>query len=168
MKLPKTKARIVRRAVDTLEQEQVLDTTTAGRVRANIEEFAFDWRRLARYSFLVAITCLIIALGAALADQWLMALLARIFRMPWSLKSLACALLSAAILLLGLRNDDGVLRGFGLTFLGINLYTRFFEFLWADLHKAIFFALLAVSFWFLGSRAESIWQLSRLRDRLRS
>jgi hypothetical protein len=59
----------------------------------------------------------------------------------------------------GLRFDNGVTKGFGLTFLFINLYTRYFEFFWDSIHKAIFFALLAISFWFIGSRAEKIWRL---------
>jgi hypothetical protein len=67
---------------------------------------------------------------------------------------------------LGLRNDDGVLRGFGLTFLGINLYTRFFELFWDGLHKAIFFAILGVSFWLIGSRAEAIWQMRSLKKQI--
>lgn len=57
----------------------------------------------------------------------------------------------------GLKRDDGVLRGFGLTFLFINLYTRFFEYFWDSIHKAAFFAVLAASFWYIGSRAEAIW-----------
>jgi hypothetical protein len=56
-------------------------------------------------------------------------------------------------------------RGFGLTFLFINLYTRYFEYFWNTLHKAIFFALLAISFWFIGSRAEKIWNISMPRRR---
>jgi len=54
-----------------------------------------------------------------------------------------------------------MVRGFGLTFIFINLYTRFFEHFWNHLHKAIFFTLLAVSFWYLGTRAERIWNLGR-------
>ena len=65
----------------------------------------------------------------------------------------------------GLKHDDGALRGFGLTFLFINLYTRFFEYFWDSIHKAVFFAVLAVSFWYLGSRAESIWHLGRRAGR---
>lgn len=61
----------------------------------------------------------------------------------------------------GLRQDDGVLRGFGLTFLFINLYTRFFEYFWGSIHKAAFFAVLAVSFWYLGSKAEAIWHIGQ-------
>lgn len=60
----------------------------------------------------------------------------------------------------GFKRDDGVLRGFGLTFLFINLYTRFFEHFWDSVHKAIFFAILAISFWYIGRRAESIWRVS--------
>ena len=70
---------------------------------------------------------------------------------------------SVAAIWYGLKRDDGVLRGFGLTFLFINLYTRFFEYFWESIHKAVFFAVLAVSFWYLGSRAETIWHFGQRR-----
>ena len=44
-----------------------------------------------------------------------------------------------------------------MTFLFINLYTRFFEYFLDSIHKAAFFAILAASFWYIGSRAEAIW-----------
>lgn len=61
----------------------------------------------------------------------------------------------------GLRHDNDTTKGFGLTFLGINLYTRFFELFWDHVHKAVFFAVLGVSFWYLGSQAEAIWNLGK-------
>src|SRR5262249_46567499 len=61
----------------------------------------------------------------------------------------------------GLKYDNGLTKGFGLTFLFINLYTRFFELFWNSLHKAVFFALLGLSFWYLGTKAEKIWNLGR-------
>ncbi len=61
----------------------------------------------------------------------------------------------------GIKEDDRLTRGFGLTFLFINLYTRFFEFFWDSMHKAIFFAVLGASFWYLGAHAEKIWALGR-------
>jgi hypothetical protein len=64
----------------------------------------------------------------------------------------------------GLRYDDPVTRGFGVTFLGINLYTRFFEYFWEPMPKALFFAALAASFWFLGSRAETIWTVGQKKN----
>jgi hypothetical protein len=77
--------------------------------------------------------------------------------------SLLFGLLAAVAILHGIRFDDPMTRGFGLTFLFINLYTRYFEYFWDPLHKAIFFGLLAVSFWLVGSRAERIWNMTLFR-----
>src|SRR5574340_267239 len=76
----------------------------------------------------------------------------------WSVLFAAAAI---AAVWYGLRHDDAVLRGFGLTFLFINLYTRFFENFWDSLHKAVVFAILAASFWYVGSKAEAILHLGR-------
>lgn len=59
----------------------------------------------------------------------------------------------------GLKFENGMTKGFGITFLFINLYTRFFEYFWESFHKAIFFAILGISFWILGSKAEIIWRI---------
>lgn len=71
---------------------------------------------------------------------------------------------AVATIYYGLRNDDSTSRSFGITFLFINLYTRYFEYLWNITHKAIFFSVLAFSFWYVGSKAESIWNLEFLNS----
>lgn len=63
----------------------------------------------------------------------------------------------------GLKFDNNVTRGFGITFLFINLYTRYFEHFWNATHKFVFFAILGISFWILGSKFERIWNLGRQR-----
>lgn len=81
----------------------------------------------------------------------------------WSLL-FGCA--SFIAIYLGCKWDEPAFRGFGITFLFINLYTRFFELFWDKLHTAIFFFILALSLWLLGSRAEQIWlQSERLLNR---
>lgn len=75
--------------------------------------------------------------------------------------SLIFGAVSVAAIWYGLKKDDAVLRGFGLTFLCINLYTRYFEYFWDTLHKAAFFTVLAISFWYIGGRAETIWNMGR-------
>jgi hypothetical protein len=72
----------------------------------------------------------------------------------WSLLFAAAA---GAAIWHGTRYDSLLTRGFGLTFLFLNLYTRFFEYFWNNLNKGVFFTLLGLSLWFLGSRAEKIW-----------
>ncbi len=63
--------------------------------------------------------------------------------------SLLFASASAIAIYLGCKWDEGAYRGFGITFLFINLYTRFFELFWNSLHTAIFFFILAISLWYL-------------------
>ncbi|GAP86553.1 putative membrane protein [Rosellinia necatrix] len=56
----------------------------------------------------------------------------------------------------GLRYGDSTMKGFGLTFLGINLYTKFFEFCWSTWYKSVFFTALALSLALMGRYAESM------------
>ena len=85
------------------------------------------------------------------------------WRRPERLELFAWILLFAAVAVwaiwLGMKKDSSVLRGYGLVFLLINIYTRFFELFWDGLHKGIFFGILGMSLWFLASRAEKIWQV---------
>ena len=60
----------------------------------------------------------------------------------------------------GLRHRHRITSEVGLAFLLINVYTRYFEYGWDNLHKVAFFAILAASFWVLGKRAEKLWQLA--------
>jgi hypothetical protein len=66
-------------------------------------------------------------------------------------------------ILIGLKYRDDVAREFGITFLFLNLYTRYFEYFWDSWHKAVFFCILAASFWLIGKRAEKIWNLEFLK-----
>lgn len=74
-------------------------------------------------------------------------------------------LVSLAFAWYGLKKNDVVAREFGITFLLINLYTRFFEYLWDNVNRALFFALLALSFWLIGRKAEKIWSGSFLKKK---
>jgi len=73
--------------------------------------------------------------------------------------ALLFGLVACAAIYHGLRYDNAITKGFGLTFLFLNLYTRYFEYFWNMTHKAIFFGLLGISFWILGRQAEKIWNL---------
>ncbi|MFY9997360.1 MAG: DUF2157 domain-containing protein [Leclercia sp.] len=74
--------------------------------------------------------------------------------LPWALLFAVAAVICIYI---SLKTDDGMLRGFGLTFLGINLYTRYFEYFWDGMNKVLFFLILAASLAVIGRYAERIW-----------
>ncbi|EDM34604.1 hypothetical protein PBAL39_24023 [Pedobacter sp. BAL39] len=78
----------------------------------------------------------------------------------WAIISAVACLISIYV---GLKNRDDIAREFGITFLFINLYTRYFEYFWDSWHKALFFCVLAASFWIIGRRAEKIWNVEFLK-----
>ncbi len=71
---------------------------------------------------------------------------------------------SVVAIFIGLKRDDAVARGFGITFFLLGIYTLYFSLLWDVIHAGLFFFILAVSFWLLGRKAERIWHLEFLRD----
>ncbi|KAI0526286.1 hypothetical protein F5B22DRAFT_150838 [Xylaria bambusicola] len=71
----------------------------------------------------------------------------------WSIGFLCAA---TAAIWHGLRYGDSTTKGFGLTFLGINLYTKFFEFCWSKWYKSVFFAVMALSLALVGRYAETV------------
>ncbi|WP_255431166.1 DUF2157 domain-containing protein [Pedobacter sp. N36a] len=79
----------------------------------------------------------------------------------WAIVSAAACVISIFI---GLKYRDDIAREFGITFLFINLYTRYFEYFWDSWHKALFFCVLAASFWIIGRKAEKIWNLEFLKQ----
>jgi len=74
----------------------------------------------------------------------------------WAVLQGVVSLLS---IIYGLRFHDSIAHKFGITFLLLGLYTRYVEYLWESLHMAAFFAILAISFWLIGTKAEKIWYL---------
>jgi uncharacterized membrane protein len=71
--------------------------------------------------------------------------------------SILFAAASVASFFLGFRYNDELARDFGVLFLLVNLYTRYFEYFWDTMNKGIFFLVLAVTFGILG------WLLERKR-----
>lgn len=78
----------------------------------------------------------------------------------WGIISAAVA---AGFIIYGLKKKDNIAREFGITFLLINLYTRYIEYFWEMTDKTIFFGILAISFWLIGRKAEKIWNIEFLK-----
>jgi len=70
------------------------------------------------------------------------------------------AVVAGLFLLYGLKNKDIIAREFGITFLIIFLYTKYFEYFWDESNKTVFFSVLALSFWLVGHKAEKIWNIN--------
>jgi uncharacterized membrane protein len=64
--------------------------------------------------------------------------------------SIIFAAASVMSFLLGIKYEDETARDFGVLFLLINLYTRYFEYFWDSMNKGIFFLILAITFGLVG------------------
>jgi len=73
--------------------------------------------------------------------------------LPWGLLMAAAA---AVLWFLGHQGHNKEWMWMGVLVLIADIYTQFFLFLWDPLHPALFFAIMGVSFWLLGRRAEMI------------
>lgn len=91
-------------------------------------------------------------------DKWMK--VAQISLFYWGIISLVIA---GGVLFYGLKSNDVIAREFGVTFLIIFLYTKYFEYFWDHTNKTLFFGVLAISFWLIGRKAEKIWNLKSKR-----
>lgn len=61
-----------------------------------------------------------------------------------------------AVLVYAFKQKDETLRDIAIVFFLLNIYTRYFEYFWDSTNKGIFFAVLALSFWLIGKKAEQM------------
>lgn len=59
------------------------------------------------------------------------------------------------------KKGDNFLGNISLIFLILNLFTRYFEYLWKPLHKSVFFFILGFIFIIIGRKAEQYWNLKK-------
>jgi uncharacterized membrane protein len=84
-------------------------------------------------------------------EQW--RALSSVHFLPWHL---LYAIVAGIVLWQGFRKDNDLLQAMGFLSFFLNIYTLYFEFGWNAMHKALFFAILAVSLWLVSRKAEQI------------
>lgn len=70
--------------------------------------------------------------------------------------AIAYTLLLIAVLIYTIKQKDETQRDITIVFFLLNIYTRYFEYFWDRTNKGLFFALLALSFWLIGKKAEQL------------
>jgi hypothetical protein len=123
MKLPRKQAAVVRDAIERWKQDGVIPDTQAAMLAATIEVQYFDWRKLAKYSFWIALFSIISSVSAALSDRMLQELLEVLFDAPALLKCAVLSLAAAGLYRLGLTKrqqaPERVYRNEAIFFLGV-------------------------------------------------
>ncbi|MEO6632620.1 MAG: DUF2157 domain-containing protein, partial [Mucilaginibacter sp.] len=130
---------------------------TATYVLRNRKWFSFFWEQ----TYVVGLLYLFLSL-------WMLSIFGNLGNMDrwWQIRQISLfywgiisAVIAGGFMLFGLKTNDTIAREFGITFLIIFLYTKYFEYFWDHTNKTLFFAILAASFWLIGRKAEKIWNL---------
>ena len=70
--------------------------------------------------------------------------------------ALGYTLVLCGLVVYAYRLKDEFFRDLVLLFFLLNIYTRYFEYFWDMTNKGVFFAILALSFWLIGRKAEQM------------
>lgn len=114
-----------------------------------LSPFAKITRIMGWVFFLVAAWSLSILGNSSNFDVWLQIRQGRLW-----LWALFFTILLLALIVYGFKKKDAFLRDASLVFFLVNIYTRYFEYFWDKTNKGLFFAILAISFWWIGRTAE--------------
>lgn len=109
MKLPRKQAVVVRDAIERWKRDGVIPETQAAMLAATIEVQYFDWRKLAKYSFWIALFSILASVSAALSDQVLRDLLEALFNAPALFKCTVLSLVAAGLYRWGLTRRQQAL-----------------------------------------------------------
>lgn len=82
MKIDQEKSDFLDEMLDHWQEENLLTPADIEKLKASYEAKSFDWRRLAQYSFWIAMACGVISLGALLIDNKFLDYLKKPLRYP--------------------------------------------------------------------------------------
>lgn len=79
MKLNKKQGKFLTETIDHWLENSVISTDQAEKLKSSYSIRSFDWKKLAKYSFWIAIICGVISFGSIIADDILIDLMERLF-----------------------------------------------------------------------------------------
>jgi hypothetical protein len=103
LNLDKQESEFLNNAISHWEKEHVIDTELAQTLRNSYEVKGFDWMRLAKYSFWIALVCGAIAVGSLIIDDRVIKWLESLYYTPDIVISVASGIMAALSFYFGRR-----------------------------------------------------------------
>ena len=79
MQVSKKEGKILDEAITNWLETDVISESDSHKLKASYKVTSFDWKRVAKYSFWLAISCIVISISSVLADKWLIELFIKLF-----------------------------------------------------------------------------------------
>ncbi len=106
MQVSKKEGRFLDDAIKKWLESDVVSESESQKLKGSYEVTSFDWPRVARYSFWLAISCIVISISSVIADKWLIEMFEKLFNAPDSIKGISFAVFSGALYFLGVRRKN--------------------------------------------------------------
>ena len=123
MKFSKRSYGQIVKALEHWKDQDLLNVDKIEKLKAAIQPVGFDFSRLAKYSFLIAIACFATAISSVFMDRILMKLLEKIFNAPLLVKFISMTLAASFFYYLGFKkrqtSPDYTYRNEAIFFAGV-------------------------------------------------
>ena len=123
LNLDKNESEFLERTLNHWEKEGLLEPETAEKLRTTYEVKGFDWKRLAQYSFWVALACGIIAIASLIIDDVVIKWIEKLYDTPDIIISLISGILAAALFYEGYKrkgkHPERIFSNEAIVFFGI-------------------------------------------------
>ncbi len=103
MRFNRKQGQFLREVIARWETDGTIGADTANALKNSFAVRPFDWARLARYAFIIALACAVVAVGSVVADKRLADLIERVFSAPDGALCLFFAGMAAMVFYYGLR-----------------------------------------------------------------
>ncbi len=168
LNLDKQESEFLNKAVTHWEKEHLIDAEVAQNLRNSYEVKGFDWMRLAKYSFWIALICGAIAVGSLIIDDVVISWLKNLYYTPDIVISILSGVMAAFCLYFGRRWEkkypEKIFSNEAIIFTGILFTACCIAFLGKALdngsgHFSLLFLLSVFVYGFLAWRMDSrlIW-----------
>ena len=103
LNLDKQESEFLNRAIKHWQDNNLVDADTAEKLRSSYEVKGFDWMRLAKYSFWIALVCGFIAVGSLIIDDSVIRWLKRLYYTPDVVIAILAGILAVTLFYFGRR-----------------------------------------------------------------
>ena len=101
VELSKKEAVIVKETLEAWQKDNLLSVQEVNTLKASIKILSFNWHKIAKYCFWIAIIAILISISSLIADEAIRRIFQEIFTAPASIKCLTLSILAASLYALG-------------------------------------------------------------------
>ncbi|PCH52195.1 MAG: hypothetical protein COC22_04410, partial [Flavobacteriaceae bacterium] len=122
LKLLKKEAAILTKSINYWGDNAVVSKQEQEKLRNSFEVISFDFNKLAKYSFWIALICIFIALVSVVADKALLALIEKLFNASITIKFASFTFFTSLVYYYGLKRQkslpDSIYKNHAILFIG--------------------------------------------------